>query len=216
MNRIKEDMIVFLQSMLRIGVFEDRRLARVARRCLGNLSSPKQTASISESMNLDAMRNVVGHLAGEAIDYCLVGGLAVANYVSQRVTMDIDIVVATDDIQRVRGEFPGGMDGPVVYSLKVNGVDVDFIKTDSMPWVDDAIRHANIVDIGGVYMRVARPEYLILFKLFVLRERDESDIIQLLRADIGLYERARKLVKQYLPEFLDDLKSLDDMASLGM
>ena len=44
-----------------------------------------------------SMHNLLGTLSGAEIDYVLVGGLAVALHGYQRLTMDVDVVLAAND-----------------------------------------------------------------------------------------------------------------------
>jgi hypothetical protein len=68
-----------------------------------------------------------------------------------------------------------------------------------LPFELEALARARLVDFGGVSVRVALPEDLIVYKAVAWRDRDRADIERLLvrhRESIDL-ERVRALVRQF-------------------
>jgi hypothetical protein len=68
-----------------------------------------------------------------------------------------------------------------------------------LPFERDALDRATLVDFGGVRIRVAAPEDLVVYKAVAWRERDRADIERLLarhasRIDLG---RVRSLVREF-------------------
>jgi predicted nucleotidyltransferase len=74
-----------------------------------------------------------------------------------------------------------------------------------LPFEEEALARANQIEIGGVTLRVATPEDLIVYKAAAWRDRDRADIERLLALhwrDIDL-ERVRSLITE-ISAALDD------------
>lgn len=148
------------------------------------------------------------------ITFCLIGGLAVQYWVEIRKTDDVDLVVLGDDLNRLKQIFPGGRDILHGYSFRLDGVNVDVMSSTEFAWAQEAIEKAREYDFLGTRIKVALPEYLILFKLVPMRDRDVSDIIALLALN-GVPNKAMDLVMKYSPTEMEDLDQMIKMAELG-
>ena len=160
----------------------------------------------------DTLR-IVQQATGEKL--VLIGGAAVIHWVQIRETKDLDYVVLTRDLPKVKSLFPKGQNKPLMYTVNVEGVDVDFMHSEHFRWAGKTISTAVNTAIMGISTKVALPEYLILFKLQAGRDRDESDIKALLTLK-GVSDRAKPLVEKYLPDFLEDFSSLTLAAEYGL
>lgn len=142
---------------------------------------------------VDFLDRLVALLSDHGVRYCLVGGQAVNAYVEPVVSLDLDIVIAADQLLRVEAllreafvveRFP--------HSLNVSLVGSDLrvqIQTDPRyaPFVD----RATIRDVLGLQLPVARFEDLMQGKLWAVtdttrrpskRQKDLADIARLLEA----------------------------------
>jgi hypothetical protein len=158
--------------------------------------------------------HVVAALDKAKILYALAGGLATKYWVDIRETLDIDLILQTEDIEKVKTIFPNGRDLPLMYTVKIDGTDIDFLKGDLFPWSDVALQTSQYHDLG-IKLRVIKPEYLILFKLRAARERDIGDIKGLLSLD-GVADKARHLVNRYMTDDLDDLNQMIKEVEFGV
>ena len=140
---------------------------------------------------VDFLDRVIGLLADHGIHYCLVGGQAVNAYAEPVVSLDLDIVVATDQLPRVEAllreafvveRFP--------HSLIVSQPGSDLrvqIQTDPRyaSFVDRAVSR----DVLGLRLPVASVEDLLQGKVWAVtddtrrpstRQKDLADIARLL------------------------------------
>jgi len=79
-----------------------------------------------------------------------------------------------------------------------------------LPFEEEAIARAQIIDFDGIPLRVARPEDLIVYKAAAWRDRDRSDIERLLVLHIDAIDlaRVRSLVAE-IAEVLGDPSRID-------
>ena len=173
----------------------------------GANNAPHPRPTITLGSLTSALSEVVTRLASTEITFALAGGLATKYWVDIRETLDVDLVVHTEDIEQVKLLFPGGRDLPLMYTVRFEGTDIDFLKGDIFAWADAALQKATEGTELGVKLKIITPEYLILFKLQAARDRDISDIKGLLSV-AGVAEKARILVNQYLSDDLDDLDQM--------
>lgn len=148
--------------------------------------------------------------------HALVGGLAVQHWVSVRPTNDIDFALLASELSHVKKLFPGGHETSLVYTVKIEGVDVDFMHSQIFPWTHEAIQHAVHKSESGVSVPVVTPEYLILYKMKAARFKDLEDVKELLKLS-GVYGKAKKLVHHYFSaEDLEDFEQLAGEAEFGV
>jgi Nucleotidyltransferase of unknown function (DUF6036) len=166
---------------------------------------------------LQAVARALSNLPAPAM---LIGGMAVIARGVPRVTRDIDATVAgtavnlADLLHRLGehglvpriGDARAFADVHQVLLLRheATGIDVD-LSLASLPFELEALDAAEPVEIGGVPVRVARPEDLVVYKAVAFRPQDQQDIERLLTlypTSIDL-ARVRRLVGQFA-EALDD------------
>jgi hypothetical protein len=141
----------------------------------------------------DLLDRLLGVLAQHRVRFCLVGGQAVNAYVDPVVSLDLDIVVAADQLARVerllREAFRVERHA---HSLNVSSPDSDLrvqIQTDPRYWpfVDRAVER----DVLGLRLPVAAIDDLLQGKVWAVtdstrrpskRQKDLADIARLLEA----------------------------------
>lgn len=177
-------------------------------------ASPNDAVLAAENPSLSkVLEGVVKRLGGNAV---LAGGMAVIHWVDIRKTIDLDFAILSGDLDLIRKTFPTGSTLDLIYTTKVNGIDVDFLlPSSSITWTEEAIRTAPIETVLGVQTRVLLPEYLVLYKLLAARDRDHADIEALLTLK-GVTRKARKLVERFMPEEMDEFESLATLAEYNL
>ena len=130
-------------------------------------------------------------LESRQIDYVLVGGMAMLQYVEGRNTRDIDLILSPSDLERLPELEISSREDPFARA-SFHGVQVDFLLTVNRVFEIVREKHATDKPFGGRIIRCATPEGLVLMKLFALpslyRQGDfgrvgiyENDIAQLLQ-----------------------------------
>jgi len=125
----------------------------------------------------------------------LIGGMAVIARGVPRLTRDVDATVAAGELDarglaeefQKHGVLPritdaiDFADARQVLLLRhdASGVDVD-VSLAWLPFELEAIAAADTIDLGGVLIRVARAEDLIIYKAVAFRPQDQQDIERLL------------------------------------
>jgi len=175
-------------------------------------AKPQVLASDHPSL-ASVLKKVVDKLGDKVV---LAGGLAVIHWVDIRKTMDLDFAVLGSDLEEIKKTFPGGKTLDLIYTVKIDGADVDFlIPNAGMPWTEDAIKSSQKEPVLGVEVKVLPPEFLILYKFYAGRDRDMSDIEGLLTLP-KVSQKARKLVERYMPNELEDFDSLALVAEYNL
>jgi hypothetical protein len=127
------------------------------------------------------------------------------------MTKDADFIVPDDALARIGGE-PLSL-AIVGVTHKIDGVDVDFVSTESWPRYAEAIEagleRAPLVD----GLPVCTPETMVLTKLGQ-RRKDEADIVETIKA--GKCRDAMKRIATWLrrndPEGYEEFQSLSMVA----
>lgn len=166
----------------------------------------KMTASLESALSdiLKKMPNSV-----------LAGGFAVLHWVDIRKTYDLDFVVLGEDFNKMRSVYPEGSMKHLIYTVKVDGEDVDFLNPSQFAWTDEAIRASKPIELLGHKVKVVTPEYLILYKFSAGRDKDFSDIKGLMTLP-GVTSKARDLIGKYMPEEIEDFDALAMEAEYGL
>jgi hypothetical protein len=135
-------------------------------------------------------------LPESAIPFLMIGGHAVNHYGYTRATMDVDFMIAAEDVAAVRevmktAGFSNISEGGTVifFSLPESSVRVDFLPVDSET-MKQLLTGSVEVLYGGTRLKVPCLNDLLAMKLFALKsgsprrkERDSSDIVQLMVAN---------------------------------
>ena len=167
----------------------------------------------------EAVDQIFALLEARAVDYLLVGGIALLNYVEGRNTQDIDFVLARQDINKMpeialleeNRDFARGQYG---------NLQIDFLLTQNplFEWV--RLTHGEDVMIGERTIHISDPEGLVLLKLFALpslyRQGQfdrvslyEGDLTQLLMAyAIHTEPLLETLGRFVLPSDLEEIRQI--------
>lgn len=158
-------------------------------------------------------------LDARQIDYVLVGGMAMLQYVEGRNTRDIDLILAPTDLERLPELEISSREDPFA-SASFHGVQVDFLLTVNRVFEIVRTKHATDKPFGGRIIRCATPDGLVLMKLFALpslyRQGDfgrvtiyEGDIAQLLQgAHIDAESLIAEIEREVLPSDFREMLSL--------
>jgi hypothetical protein len=163
-------------------------------------------------------------LATAGVPYAVIGGIAVSLQASPRFTEDLDAVIWTDDRTwpdlvdraaafgiepRIDGVLEFAAQSRVILLRHSSGVPID-VSCGTLPFEEDLVTSASTIEVGGVRLRVARPEDLLVTKAIANRPRDRADIEALLAAHPDLdVSRARRVVVEFAaaleqPELVDE------------
>lgn len=179
--------------------------------------------SAAESVNETKRQNLLAHrflmmdYIGSALQrlnvfYAIIGGHAVTFHGRPRMTDDIDILVAPENLQDAARQLQlqqisplrrGGSTGTTPAGVRIDVV------CPNQPWVEPAIAHAISTEHGPM---VSGP-YLVISKLWDSRgSQDETDVLGVLgRMRDDELNATRQLVARFLPNDVDDLESLISM-----
>lgn len=148
----------------------------------------------------DLLERLVSLLEGERVKYCVIGGQAVNAYVEPVVSLDLDLVVAIEDLGRVEplleqrfrvDRFPHRLN----VSLSGSDLRVQF-QLDSR--YHDFVDHAAVRDVLGARLPVARLEDVLQGKIWAAgdptrrgskRLKDLADIARVLESYPDLRDR---------------------------
>lgn len=179
---------------------------------MGATTTPHKPKKVNCNF-IDSLKIINEKLKGH--DFAIVGGFAVRHWVEIRETDDIDIAILAKDWDFIKQQFPKGTETPLVYTVEVEGTNIDFMYADVFPWTVDAIRTAVIKKESGIPIKIVLPEYLILYKMKAQRGRDISDIKELLKLK-GIYKKSKNLVEKYFSkEDLEDFEQLTRESEYG-
>lgn len=150
---------------------------------------------------VQSLKELCLFLDESAIEYMLVGGLAVGIWAEPRATVDIDFLVSISlsDFDNLRqrlaesNRFVFIHDKPMVFgkvsflraTLKSNiDVSVDFIFADDA-FKNEALKRKEAVQLNGFSVKITSPEDMIILKLLSGREQDRLDAEKILEIQKG-------------------------------
>ncbi|MBL8061757.1 MAG: hypothetical protein JNK32_01970 [Anaerolineales bacterium] len=148
----------------------------------------------------------------KGVNWLVVGGVATRNYMPERMTRDLDILIREKDEKAVIAKLESAgykqesqLSIPGILMLSPEGVEVDVL-LGSEPWLEDALKNA-VSDPAG-YPTIALP-YLILLKMNAQRAQDWADVSRMLgwASDEDL-NKVRAVFETYAPADVEDLESL--------
>lgn len=174
----------------------------------------------------DALKALVAALGELPSPGMIIGGVAVIAAGVPRQTIDIDATVSgrTSELNVVlkaldkHGIVPRIEDArefarhsQILLLVHVESSVTIELSFAWLPFEEEALEKALVVDIDGLPVRVARPEDLVIYKAAAWRDRDRSDIERLLVLHLhGIdLERVRSLVEQ-IGNALDDPDRLQE------
>ncbi len=158
------------------------------------------------------------------IRFVVVGGTATSLYMPLRMTRDVDILVAATDAppaERALVESGATSEGPLSINNPLNikesswklpdGSYLDVLSS-ARPWVKEALATPNRDSAG---LPIISLPYLVLMKLASSRGVDLGDLSRILGgADEDSLSEARAVVRQYLPDAVEDMESLTELGRL--
>lgn len=106
-------------------------------------------------------------LQARGVDYVLVGGLAVLQYVGGRNTRDIDLILAPEDLDRLPEVELQSRDQDFARA-NFRGVQLDLLLTSNKVFEVVRAKYAAVQHFRGRDIVCATPEGLVLMKLFAL------------------------------------------------
>jgi hypothetical protein len=157
-------------------------------------------------------------LAG--VPWAVVGAVATRAYMPERVTQDLDVLIAAEDAAEVRARLQAA-DYSQVQELSIGGMTwrspagapVDVIES-RLPWVPEALCEPGRDPQG---LPVLKLHYLVLMKVQAGRTQDLADAARMLGlASEELRRETRQLFHRWLPDALEDLESLITLGELEM
>jgi hypothetical protein len=175
------------------------------------MTSKKFLSRLSNG-EIDIVEILIDHLHSQNISYCVIGGLAVNAYADPVASLDLDIVLAIDDVEKLLSiiSVPEGNFKVEKYqhSINLNHPDSDLriqIQTDKR--YQSFIKNAILKNVLGYEMMVANLEDLLMGKIWAYsdedrrkskRQKDLADIMRLVENHPGLTkllpEKIKKLV----------------------
>jgi Nucleotidyl transferase AbiEii toxin, Type IV TA system len=149
------------------------------------------------------LESLITLLEENQIKYCVIGGQAVNAYADPLVSLDLDLVVSVDQVERAEALFKGRFTVErFPHSINVSSPGSDLrvrIQTDARYL--SFLGRTSLRTILGLTLPVASLEDVLQGKLWAVmdpesraskRQKDLADIARLLETDSGLRERVPK------------------------
>jgi len=131
-----------------------------------NIKNWQANMTPSDSIIQD-VKEILAHLAQRKVDYLLVGGIAMLQYVQGRNTQDLDLIMAVSSVETIPGLEITTRD-PNFLRARFRQLQLDILLT-SNPLFDHVTRHcASLVRAYDQPIRIASVEGLLLLKLYAL------------------------------------------------
>lgn len=152
--------------------------------------------------------------------FVITGGMATRLYMRERMTLDIDVMVLSEDVADAETELcqaacvrKGILSiGGSTWTLP-DQTELDVIVSEA-DWAKEAIKHLRTGPDGQPYIDLP---YLALMKLRSGRAQDIADISRMMgNADEASVEKTKQIVGRHFPEDLEDLESLIYLGKLEM
>jgi hypothetical protein len=114
-----------------------------------------------------ATQSLFDLLADRKVDFALVGGMAMLQYVEGRNTRDIDLIMALADLARLPELVVESRDADFARA-SYGGVQIDLLLTSNALFETVRRNYVSRREFSGRQLPVATPEGLVLLKLFAL------------------------------------------------
>jgi hypothetical protein len=142
------------------------------------------------------------------VPFLVVGGVATRLYAPERMTDDLDVLVASDEAEVFYQELARG---GAEKQLLPDGTPLDVLEEDSA-WVIEAMAAPSP---GPAGLPVIALPYLVLLKMRASRGIDIGDLTRMLgAADEADLERTRRVIRAHLSDAEEDLESLISLGRL--
>jgi hypothetical protein len=111
-------------------------------------------------------------LREEGVRFCLIGGQAINAWVEPLVSLDLDLVIAADQIERVRTMLAGRFDvAEFPHSINVSAAGSDLrIQIQTDPRYFDFITRSDVREVLGLWLPIASLSDLLRGKVWALRD----------------------------------------------
>jgi hypothetical protein len=161
---------------------------------------------------IDILQTILDLLADTDADYCVIGGLAVNAYAEPVVSLDIDLVITTDKIEKICevAEVKGFSIQKFEHSVNLKSVKSDLrIQIQTDPRYQDCIARAVEKEIFGYKMKVASLDDVLQGKIWAYmdetrrkskRQKDLADILRLIEVAPELMEYIPANIRKELKE----------------
>ena len=154
-----------------------------------------------------------------SVPFAVVGGQATKAYMPARHTLDWDVLVHRDDLDRARRDLESAgahsfrsLTIPRFSCRLAGGEPVDVVSGEA-GWVAGALGRPNRAEAGG--QPVLGLPYLVLMKMESGRVQDLADVSRMLGcAADETFDVVRSVVVRWLPDALDDLESLWELGKM--
>lgn len=170
---------------------------------------------------LEALRSALDEIGAPAM---IIGGIAVIARGVPRQTIDVDATVWGADLEieralevlerygiepRIRDAADFARERQILLLHHVASKTPIDLSLAWLPFEREALEKSTEVDFGGISLRIARPEDLVILKAVAWRDRDRSDIERLLvlygqEIDLG---RVRRIVAEFADVLEDPQRS---------
>ncbi|MFB3852320.1 MAG: hypothetical protein ACE148_00700 [Vicinamibacterales bacterium] len=167
---------------------------------------------------LAALADLAAALENVGEPAMIIGGIAVIARGIPRDTVDIDATIWAERVDLdglfsalgANGIVPRVPDGRsfarrhqvLLLRHAASGTPLEIVLA-WLPFEREALARASVVDFGGVKVRTAQAEDLLVYKTIAWRERDRADVERLLVRHAGSIDLAR--VRAQIAEFADVL-----------
>ena len=157
----------------------------------------------------DVLQSFLEAVSSAGANYCLIGGLAVNAYAEPVVSLDLDVVVAAEDIERICKAVEGHFKVErFAHSISLSSDKSSLrIRIQTDPRYLDFIGRATVQTALGYKMRVASLEDVLQGKIWAYldesrrgskRQKDLADIARLVEAFPVLLERLPDEIRKRL------------------
>lgn len=159
---------------------------------------------------IDIIQLFLDQLAILKIDYCVIGGLGVNAYAEPVASLDLDLVLAIEDVERLLNTIskPQGEFTIIKFTHSINLAHPDSdlriqIQTDER--YQSFIKTSSVRSVLGYEMKVASLENLLMGKIWVYsdeerrkskRQKDLADIMRLIETYPNLIEMLPEKIKK--------------------
>ena len=157
----------------------------------------------------DIVQSFLNTLAELGSQYCVIGGLGVNAYVEPVVSLDLDVVIATEDIEKVCDAVEKEVNiERFPHSINLTSSQSDLrIQLQTDPRYQAFIRNATVREVLGYQMSVATLEDVLQGKIWAYsdeqrrmskRQKDLADILRIVEAYPVLEEKLPPSVREML------------------
>ena len=161
---------------------------------------------------IDIIQLFLDQLAILKIDYCVIGGLGVNAYAEPVASLDLDLVLAIEDVERMLNTIskPQGEFSIIKFPHSINLAHTDSdlriqIQTDER--YQSFIKNSSVKNVLGYQMKVAALEDLLSGKIWAYsdeerrkskRQKDLADIMRLVETYPNLIEKLPEKIRKLI------------------